>query len=307
MDEGRRVDGVNVTERARRSPVWLDAQRPLAQWYASALGESILCRLEATLATRLGDVFGYQGLQIGNLAPGRHLLASAGLQRRLVLDAPPVAVAPDVASAASRAARPEPARLVSPSDGASAAPRADVSADVTALPIAGGSMKAVLFFHTLDFCAEPHRALREADRVLTDDGVLVVVGFNPYSAFGVRHLLSAWRPREPWNGRFYSRGRVAEWLSVLDYRVLDSHALFVRPPINSERLLRRMARLERLEPWLGAVGGLYVVTARKQTLPMTLLRRPWRARAGIAAAGLARTAGQGERASNVTRVDFRKR
>ena len=94
---------------------------------------------------------------------------------------------------------------------------ADIHADVTALPIAGGSMKAVLFFHTLDFCSDPHRALREADRVLTDDGQLIIVGFNPWSAFGARHALSAWRRREPWNGRFYSRGRVGEWLSVLDY------------------------------------------------------------------------------------------
>lgn len=266
--------------RARRSPVWLDAQRPLAQWYASALGESILTQLEAALAARLGDVFGYQGLQVGNLAGGRHLLASAGLQRRLILDAP----GNDVAGIA-----------------------ADIHADVTALPVAGGSMKAVLFFHTLDFCADPHRALREADRVLTDDGLLVVVGFNPWSAFGVRHAASAWRRREPWNGRFYARGRVVDWLSVLDYRVLDSRAMFVRPPINSERLLRRLGGLERFEPWIGGVGGLYVVTARKQTVPMTLARRPWRARrAGIAAAGLARSR-QGERTSNVARVDFRKR
>ena len=295
----------------RRAPVWLDAQAPLRQWYASALGESILSQLEGTLASRLGDVFGYQGLQIGNLAADRNLLDGAGLHRRLLLDAP-------LGGAGSADRSTDGAAVGGDEDGEAVGARArsaaadgaaavDIAADVLSLPIASGSMKAVLFFHALDFCAQPHRALREADRVLTDDGVLVVVGFNPYSAFGLRHVLSAWRPREPWNGRFYSRGRVAEWLSVLDYRVLDSHALFVRPPINSERLLRRMARLERLEPWLGAVGGLYVVTARKQTLPMTLLRRPWRARAGIATAGLARSAGQGERVSNVTRVDFRKR
>ena len=83
--------------------------------------------------------------------------------------------------------------------------------------------------------------------------------------------------------------------------------MFVRPPINSERVLRRLAGLERLERWLGGVGGLYVVAARKQTLPMTLARRPWRTRrAGIAAAGGWPRSGRGERVSNVTRVDFRK-
>ena len=268
-----------ATTRGRPSPVWLDAQRPLARWYATGLGESILDQLEGALAGRLGDVFGYQGLQVGNLARGRHLLASAGLQRRVMLDAP--GSAPENESA-------------------------DIHADVTALPVASGSMKAVVFFHTLDFCAHPHQALREADRVLTDDGQLVIVGFNPYSAFGARHLLSGWRRREPWNGRFYARGRVADWLSVLDYRVLDSQAMFIRPPVNSERVLRRLGRLERLEPWLGGLGGLYIVRARKQTIPMTPARRQWRTRrAGIAAAGLARSRGEG--VSNVARVDFRKR
>lgn len=269
---------MNTKEQARRTPNWLDAQQPLAEWYATALGASIVDQLDAALATRLGDVFGYQGLQVGNLAADRNLLASAGLHRRLMLDAP--------------------------------GNPADIHADVDALPIASGSMKAVLFFHTLDFCAHPHQALREADRVLTDDGQLVIIGFNPFSAFGARHLISAWRRREPWNGRFYSRGRVADWLSVLDYRVLDSRALFLRPPINSPRLLRRLGGLDRLERWFSGVGGLYVLRARKQSLPMTLVRRQWRLqKSGIAAAGLTRS-GSGKISalpSNVARVDFRKR
>ena len=351
--------------RTRRSPVWLDAQQPLARWYATGLGESILTQLEDALAARLGDVFGYQGLQVGNLAGGRDLLASAGLHRRLMLDSPgnaPIIWPPGDSSAERRTAESSAAgthaadasaadgRAVavpavdgraadihaaschaadasaaschvtdaSAADGhaadASAAKghpadirTADIHADVTALPIASGSMKAVLFFHTLDFCAHPHQALREADRVLTDDGQLVIIGFNPFSAFGIRHFLSGWRGREPWNGRFYSRGRVGDWLSVLDYRVLDSHAMFIRPPFNSERLLRRLGGLERLEPWFGALGGLYIVRARKQRMPMTLVRRQWRSRrAGIAAAGLARS-GEDKPVSNVARVDFRKR
>jgi len=242
----------------RRAPVWLDAQRPLAQWYASGLGQSILDPLETCLSTCLADVFGYQGLQIGNLAPERDLLAHAGLHRRLVLDAPGLP--------------------------------ADISADVLSLPIAKDTMKAVLFFHTLDFCDHPHQALREADRVLMNDGHLIIVGFNPLSAFGARHMLSGWRQRTPWNGRFYSRMRVTDWLSVLDYRVLHSEAMFIRPPFNSPRLLSRLRRLERLQPWLGGVGGLYVLRAHKQTLPLTLSRRHWRPqRTGIAVGSFART------------------
>ena len=270
---------MNIMRRVSRSrPVWLEAQAPLAQWYASGLGQSIARHLEAELSNRLDDVFGYQGLQVGNLVPGMNLLEGAGLQRRLVLDAP-------------------------------GAP-ADIHSDVLALPVASSTMKAVAFFHTLDFCNNPHQALREANRVLTDDGQLIIVGFNPYSVFGARHALTAWTRREPWNGKFYARHRVSDWLSVLDYRVLDSTAMFMRPPINSERVLKRLAKLENLNRWLGGIGGIYIMRARKQTIPMTMLRqRAGRSRKSLAASSFART---GERPGSkpratVARIDSRVR
>jgi SAM-dependent methyltransferase len=257
---------------SRRAPIWLDAQRPLAQWYASGLGQSILDQLDRSLATCLAGVFGFQGLQVGNPAPERDLLAHAGLHRRTVLDAPGLP--------------------------------ADVSADVLNLPVARDTMKAVLFFHTLDFCGQPHQALREADRVLMSDGHLIIVGFNPLSAFGARHLLTGWRQCAPWNGRFYSRMRVTDWLSVLDYRVQHSEATFIRPPINSPRLLARLQRLERLQPWIGGIGGLYVLQARKQTLPLSVARSNWRRqRTGIAVGSFARTGEQAARRDSSAKED----
>ena len=259
----------------RQGPVWLDAQAPLAQWYSTSLGQSIAERLEAELATLLGDVFGYQGLQVGNLVPDLHLLKGAGLQRHLMLDAP--------------------------------GNEADIHGDVLSLPVASDTMKAVAFFHTLDFCDDAHQALREADRVLTDDGQLIIVGFNPYSMFGARHALTAWRKREPWNGRFYARHRVSDWLSVLNYRVMDSNAMFIRPPINSERVLRRLHKLEGMQRWMSAMGGVYIMRARKQTIPMTMMRQWRRPRSRIAASSLARTREDtsGQPSATVARIDSR--
>ncbi len=228
----------------RRKPIWIDSQRPLTQWYSSALGQSILDRLEVQLQGSLSDVFGYQGLQIGNVAPDRDLFKGSGLHRRIILDAP--------------------------------GSQADIHGDVLHLPVASDTMKLVMFFNTLDFCDQPHQALREADRVLSDDGQLLIIGFNPLSAFGARHVLTGWRGNAPWNGRFYSRTRVTDWLSVLNYRVQTSDAMFIRLPIDSEGLLRRTRRLERIEPLLSGIGGLYVLLARKQTMPLTPSRRHWR-------------------------------
>lgn len=241
---------------ARRQPIWTESQTPLHEWYASGLGQSILGELECHLDGILPGIFGYQGLQIGSLAPGQNLLEKAGIHRGIRVD--------------------------------STGGTADAGADVLNLPIASDVMKLVVLPHTLDFCHQPHQALREADRVLTDDGQIVLVGFNPLSLYGVGHTLLGWRDTAPWNGQFYSRRRVTEWLSVLDYRVLDSTCLYVRPPINSLKLQRKMSALEKLQPWIGAIGALYVLHARKQTVPMTMVRRQWRrSRPGISVGGLA--------------------
>ncbi len=258
----------------RSRPVWLDAQAPLRQWYSTSLGQSIADRLEIELNHRLRNVFGYQGLQVGNLVPGMQLFSGAGLQRQFVVDAP-----------YTGSKQQEPARE-DKLNGACA----HIHADVLSLPIASGTMKAVAFFHTLDFCDHPHQALREANRVLTDDGELIIIGFNPYSVFGARHSLTAWRRREPWNGCFYARHRVSDWLSVLDYRVLGSNAFFMRPPINSEGMMHRLERLEKLHRWFGGIGGMYIMHARKQTIPMSMIRqRTSRVRKPLAANSFART------------------
>ncbi len=274
------IDDMQKIKVVRRAPVWLDSQAPLAEWYSTRLGQSILDDLEAVLAARLDGVFGYQGLQIGNPAPERTLLAPAGLQRLLSIDTPARAVG-----------------------------HADIAADVTALPVATDSVKAVLFFHTLDFCEHPHQALREADRVLTEDGHLLIVGFNPLSTFGLRHLLTGWRGRAPWNARFWSRGRVGEWLSVLDYRVLSSEPFFIRPPVQSERLLRRLRPIENVSPLASTLGGLYVIQARKQTVPLSMSRKQWlgarSGRVGRATGGFAGATGR--RVAGVVKLDSARR
>ncbi|MDO6462146.1 methyltransferase domain-containing protein [Granulosicoccaceae sp. 1_MG-2023] len=159
--------------------------------------------------------------------------------------------------------------------------------DALNLPIAGDTMNLVLLPHTLDFCENPHQALREADRVLRADGHLVIVGFNPHSLWGLRHLLGGWRGQIPWNGEFYSRWRVSEWLSVLSFRVVRSETFYLRPPLAAGRLIRGMRFMENARPLLGGLGACYVIHARKQTIPMTLVRDSWRRpSAGLAAGSL---------------------
>ena len=246
---------------SKRAPDWRSAQDPLEQWYSTSLGESILDEMETLLERLLPEIFGYQGLQIGQISQKIKLLESAGLHKKLIMGADT-----DFSGV-------------------------DMGGDALQLPIASDTMNLVLLPHTLDFCGNPHQVLREADRVLTNDGHLVIIGFNPLSMWGVRHYLMRWRGAVPWSGEFYSRRRVSDWLSLLSFRKLQEETFFMRWPISNTTVLRRTKFLEKMRPMLGALGGVYIIHARKQTIPMTLSRYKWRRHAAsIAVGSLARRA-----------------
>lgn len=261
-----------------RTPLWTDAHPQLRTWYASELGQSIADELSLHLDTILPRIFGYQGLQVGSLTTTQtdedtnvesvtELLHKAGIHRKILLDSP---------------------RLLECTDERHAA---DAGADAVSLPIANSVMKLVILPHTLDFCHRPHQALREADRVLSDDGQIVIIGFNPYSQFGLGNVLRRWRGKPPWNGHFFSRSRITDWLSVLNYQVLESRCFYLRPPINGRWAVYGLNRLEKLQPWFGAVGAVYLLHARKRTIPLTMVRAQRRIhRTGVPVTSFARTA-----------------
>ena len=69
-------------------------------------------------------------------------------------------------------------------------PGSDAVSAADAMAIASDSIDAVLLPHTLELADDPHAVLREVDRILRPDGNLVVLGFNPWGWWGLRHTLS---------------------------------------------------------------------------------------------------------------------
>ena len=149
------------------------------------------------------------------------------------------------------------------------------------MPVATDGVCAVVLNHALDFEADPHAVLRETTRMLKDDGFLVIVGFNPYSLWGLSRLLP-WRRRQvPWDARFLSAPRLRDWLNLLDYEVLHERHVFFRPPWSGRgfrgRVMNRLQVLERLGRRSGlGLGGVYLLAARRRTTPMTLIKPRWK-------------------------------
>ncbi len=147
-----------------------------------------------------------------------------------------------------------------------------ISANPERWPLQTDSIDAIILPHTLELASNPHQVLREADRCLIADGHLVILGFNPFSVWGLRGLLSRRSNRLPWGSRFRSVHRVKDWLELLGFDTLHTQYLFQRPPLQGRRTLQRLQFMEPQDGkgWMLLSAG-YILVARKRTLVMTPL------------------------------------
>ncbi len=243
-----------------RALSWDQAQTALREWYASGLGEALHERIAARTGSILRDLYSLHCVQIGGTQYGVDLLTGRGLIHRVHLTG----------------------------DGCDG-----IRADPAQLPLATRSADLVVLAHALEFCDDPHRLLREVDRVLRLDGHVLVIGFNPWSLFGVRRALAGnW---VPWSGYFYSPGRVSDWLTLLGIRLRERETVWHTPPLQRGWLRRRLAPMEHLGRLLPGAGGVYLLLARKHSVPVTPipLGREW-APAGVRVRGPVRPMGYGE-------------
>ena len=137
-----------------------------------------------------------------------------------------------------------------------------VKADPLYLPFAEKSVDACLLANTLPWCSDPHRLLREADRVLIDDGWLILSGFNPMSLMGLRKLVPVLRRKSPYNSRMFTFTRQLDWLSLLNFEVMHYSGFQVLPWTQEGGKM--------LTTHFPALGCMQLIVARKRTIPLTL-------------------------------------
>lgn len=219
---------------------WFAAQRALRTWYATELGAELHARVASRIEAFLRDLYALHCVQVGGTQQGVDLLDGRALVHRIHVTG----------------------------DGADG-----MRAEPSCLPLATRSVDMVLLCHVLEFSADPHALLREVDRVLTLDGHLLVVGFNPWSLFGLRRLLDG--STMPWRGRFYSPRRVEDWCGLLGLRTCRHETLWLRPPLQRTALRRRATGVERLQRVLPGAGAVYLTLARKHSVPVNPIPAGW--------------------------------
>src|SRR5690554_1842163 len=164
--------------------------RTLQAWFASPLGR-ILAQTEKRLLEQHLDRFaGWNLLQVGAFGSDGGIL-KANTSRQWLLSS-------------------------------EAAPDAHCVAEPERLPFQADTMDLVVLVHSLEFSDNPHRVLREAERVLAPNGHILILTFNAVSLWGLAHVMP-WIKRRgaPWNGEYFSARRVRDWLTLLDLKVLE--------------------------------------------------------------------------------------
>ncbi|MAE35422.1 MAG: hypothetical protein CMH97_09325 [Oceanospirillaceae bacterium] len=144
--------------------------------------------------------------------------------------------------------------------------------DNTHWPFPNETLDVVVLQHALDMTNRPHQLVREATRTLVSGGYLVVVGFNPYSAWGGARWLRTMSTELPWVSNPVAPLRLSDWLMLLDFRVENvTTAAHLWPiKIGSEALSRRVDRV--LAGNRIFAGNVYILVARKTVAGMTTIR-----------------------------------
>jgi SAM-dependent methyltransferase len=227
-----------------------DRDAALSCWWEAALGRALIAAEAELLSEALEDVFGWELLQVGAWGSARELLVGSRTRRQsLIASGLPV--------------------------------HADIIARPSHLPVLGDSVDAVILPHTLEFAADPYAVLREADRVLTGEGQLLVLGFRPWSLWGMRARWSR-SGFPPGMRRLLSERLLREWLVLLGFEVADArHYLYLGPwsrGLASGEGTGRMFRPGLTYPW---PAGAYLLKARKRVYSLTPVRPRMREKPGV--------------------------
>jgi len=227
-----------------------DIRQGLQDWYNCPVGQLLLEQEREQLDNILPTLFGYHIVQVGCLL-GDDLLSSSRVLNKILIDA-------DKAG-----------DMLTPA----------IYGYPDAMPIESDSVDVVVLPHTLEFERDPHQILREVDRVLIPEGHVIVLGFNPWSLWGLWRLLFGRSGKAPWCGDFLSLTRTEDWMALLGFDVVLVRHYFFRPPLQRGGIMSKLHFMEKLGAKLWPrLSGAYVLMAKKRVATMTPIRPRWNSR-----------------------------
>jgi len=159
------------------------------------------------------------------------------------------------------------------------APNLSCTAEEDALPFPDLSFDRILLVHGLEAAENAPRLLREAWRVLKDDGRLLVVVPNRAG------MWAYWESTPFGHGQPYSFGQLGRLLAASLFRVEQRHTALYVPPVTWRLVLRSAPLFERVgRRLLPGLAGVAITEAVKDVYAAVPVKRVPRRRLVLAEA-----------------------
>ena len=165
------------------------------------------------------------------------------------------------------------------SETAGPVPCSVVSARLEQLPIQSDSIDLILMAHTLEFEVERHQVLREMERILKPEGVLLLLGFYPVSLSRLRSTIMGKWSVVPWSGQLIGCRRIFDWLALLNFTTeMSGDFSFYQ----AGSLFRRISRVSNAAHCTSVGYGIKAIKRRYTMIP---LKPAWQSRSGLVPVG----------------------
>lgn len=209
-------------------------------WLATALGNYLISQEQALFDSAVANIFGFNAVQLG--MTDIDFLRSCRMPFMLK----------------------------------AGAKQGAVNCQSTQLPFKTKSIDLLLLPHVLEFSEDPHQTLRDAERVLVPEGHIIISGFNPLSAWGLKRLVAKSKGY-PWQGTFFSLLRIKDWLALLDLEIVSVKMDCYVLPFSNPSWLKRCDFMDKTgSGWWPMMGGIYLIVAKKRVLGMRVIRPEWK-------------------------------
>lgn len=152
----------------------------------------------------------------------------------------------------------------------------NVYGNFESLPFSTESMDVVILRHTLEATKNPQEVLHEAERILSPDGYLVILGFNPYSLIGVLRFAEKYSETGEWKGSSLSIGRIKDWFAVLGLDLIEEKRVKLSRKVIKDECGKKFKFLGALADYsLSVQSGVYILMGRKRIIPLSLQKTSW--------------------------------
>ncbi|MFZ8200397.1 class I SAM-dependent methyltransferase [Alteromonas portus] len=140
------------------------------------------------------------------------------------------------------------------------------------LPFAENSIDGFLLANELDFAQDPHEILREVDRVITQNGYVIISGFNPLSLAGIAKFLPVKRGNILHDARFFTSYRIKDWLQLLGFEIVEQRQVMFSTLFFQQKWKGAVKLQDYLSSYLPWCSAVYVILAKKRVIPMTAIK-----------------------------------